>query len=382
MPQNEQRKQGAELEMANRLNAIARLLSAGGTDSARIESVGKAIAEEVGADAAVLYLRSVIRGAAPIVLSYHLSDYALEQMRSGALREWMEGFVTIVAVAGRTREAPLEGGFFERHEGLKWAASFPVWSAGNVNGVLILAWKQAQPLSLPNRTFCEAVASLIGLAVRHEAILERGAELAVARERARIARDIHDSVTQSITAIVLNLQAATRSAGTTSKARSSAIEASIEVARSALVDLRHSIWNLRAGEGSQKSLSESIEEAGAMLVASDVEFEVQIHGPTEKLLGEVRAALLSIARESLNNAYRHAHASRVEVLVNVRPEGVAMGITDDGVGAAEQPGPTSFGISGMRERAVALGGTVHIHTVPGLGTRVECEIPFDRCESV
>lgn len=375
-------EQSAELEMASRLNAVARLLSAAGTDYARIESVGKALAEKVGADAAVLYLRSVIRGAAPIVLSYHLSDYALDQMRTGPLRERMEGFVSIVAVAGRTREAPLDGSFFDIHEGLKWAASFPVWSAGKVNGVLILAWKEGQPLSAANRTFCEAVASLIGVAVRHEAVLERGRELAVLRERARIARDIHDSVTQSITAIVLNLQAATRSAGKVSSARSSAIEASIEVARSALVELRRSIWNLRAGEGSQKSLSESIEEAGAVLATSGVEFDVQIHGPTEKLPGEVRAGLLSIARESLNNAHRHAGATRVEVLVNVTATGVVMGITDNGVGATEPPGPTSFGISGMRERAGALGGTVGIFAVAGLGTRVECELPFDGFPSV
>ncbi len=193
------------------LGELAKILSAAGSERARIEEAVGTLATLMDADAAVFYQRSIVRGAAPLVYAHGLTPYTIEQLTTNDLQVRMEAFVNLVAVAGNVREAPiLDDAYFAREEGLHWAASFPVRSVGHVAGVLILGWKRPAPLDMEATAVCEAAANLIGSAIRSDVELERGTELAVLRERARIARDIHDSVTQSITAIVLNLEAAGR----------------------------------------------------------------------------------------------------------------------------------------------------------------------------
>lgn len=360
------------------LGAVARLLSSAASDKTRIEESVRFLALSMGAEAAVFYQRSTVRGAAPLIHAFQLTPYTVEQMTHGLLRSRMEAFISIMAVAEAVREADLIGTFFEGEEGLKWAASFPVWSADHVAGVVIIAWRHRNPLGPEEEALCQAVANLIGIAVRPDVVLERGTELAVLRERARMARDIHDSVTQSITAIVLNLEAATRGPVRMPPATRSAVEASIDVARASLVELRRSIWNLRASAGRVKSLSESLVAVAAPLDSAGITFDVQVHGAADRLSDELTAALLSIAREALNNVVRHSRATRVEILVNVTDDSVVLGVTDNGVGATEPPGPACFGIFGMRERAAAFGGSLILEAVTGLGTRVECVLPFRR----
>lgn len=369
----------ARTTAASALGEIARLLSLGGSERSRIEQTVRCLAGIVGADAAVFYRRSTVRGAAPLVYTYSLSPYTIEQLTGGELQVTMEAFVNLVAVAGHVRQAPIaETAYFAREEGLRWASSFPVWSVEHVAGVLVLAWKRRnRPLGEEHTAICEATASLIGAAIRSDVELERGTELAVLRERARIARDIHDSVTQSITAIVLNLEAASRVDRRKPRATRTAIEESLTVARAALVELRRSIWNLRVGAGAVRSIAESLTAVTTPLQAAGIACDIQVHGSTERLSDDIIAALLSIARESLTNVLRHSGAARAEVLVNIDDDRVVMAITDNGIGAIEPPGPGSFGISGMRERAGSFGGELSVHAVAGLGTRVECMIPLE-----
>jgi signal transduction histidine kinase len=362
---------------ATALGDIARILSSASSERARIEEAVGALAAYVNADAAVFYQRSIVRGAAPLVYAHSLTPYTLEQMSGGDLQVRMEAFVNLVAVAGNVREAPIvDDAYFAREEGLRWAASFPVWSVGHVAGVLIFAWRCQSPMNAEATAVSEAAASLIGTAIRSDVELERGTELAVLRERARIARDIHDSVTQSVTAIVLNLEAAGRGDREISEATKTGIEASLSVARAALIELRRSIWNLRLGVGKVQSIAELLNAVTGSLQAAGIACDIQVHGSADSLSDELVAGLLSIARESLTNVLRHAGAARAEVLVNIGDDSVVMAITDNGIGATLPPGPASFGISGMRERAASFGGEVTIHAVAGLGTRVECVLPL------
>ena len=372
-------RSGGGLWAAGALGELARIFSRAGSERSRIEEAVGTLAGLLDADAAVFYQRSLVRGAAPLVYPPSLSPYPAEQMTSHDLQVKMEAFVNLVAVGGHVREAPIvDDAYFAREEGLHWAASFPTWSVGHVAGGLILAWKRPSPLGAESTAVCQAAASMIGSAIRSDVELERGTELAVLRERARIARDIHDSVTQSITAIVLNLEAAGRGNHDISDSTKSGIEASLSVARAALMELRRSIWNLRVGAGKVRSISEALDAATGPLRTAGISCEVQVHGSADILSDELVAALLSIARESLSNILRHAGADRAEVLLNVGDESVVMAITDNGVGATLPPGPGSFGIFGMRERAASFGGDITIHSVAGLGTRVECVLPLSK----
>ena len=98
----------ARTTAASALGEIARVLSSSGSQRARIEQTVRCLAGIVGADAAVFYQRSVVRGAAPLVYTYSLTPYTIEQMTGGELQETMEAFVNLVAVAGHVRQAPIE----------------------------------------------------------------------------------------------------------------------------------------------------------------------------------------------------------------------------------------------------------------------------------
>ena len=367
------------LSAASTLGALARILSAAGSERARIEEAVGTLATLMEADAAVFYQRSIVRGAAPLVYAHSLSPYTVEQMTGHDLQVRMEAFVNLVAVAGHVREAPiLDDAYFAREEGLHWAASFPVWSVGHVAGVLILAWKRPSPLDIEATAVCEAAARLLGAATRPVVHLAGAPYGAGPRHRAPLPRHTHDSVTQSITAIVLNLEAAGRGDRDISDSTRTGIDASLSVARAALIELRRSIWNLRLGAGKVQSISEALNAVTGSLQSAGIACDIQVHGSADTLSDDLVAALLSIARESLSNVLRHAGADRAEVLVNIGEDSVVMAITDNGVGATLPPGPGSFGISGMRERAASFGGDITIHSVAGLGTRVECALPLLR----
>jgi len=250
---------------------------------------------------------------------------------------------------------------------------------GQVAGVLILAWRTPAPaMSDEEEAVCEAAASLIGAAIRAGVEVERGTEVAILRERARMARDIHDSVTQSITAIVLNLEAASRAEWRMPRSARLAIEGSLDVARAALVELRRSIWDLRMSDGIAQSMSERLTALAAPVLAAGIAIDVEVHGVSTNLPEDALATLASIAREALNNVLKHSAATRVELLVNIGQDQLTLAVTDNGVGATGPPGPGCFGISGMRERATSLGGTLAFSGIRGAGTRVECTLPFAR----
>lgn len=369
------------LSAARALGTIGNALSSASSEHARVEQAVRILAGIVSSDAAVFYQRSTVRGAAPLLYAHSLSPYTTEQLtRGGGPAQLLESFVNIVAVDGHVRHAEIPTDtYFAREEGLHWASSFPVRSVGQVAGVLILAWRTPAPaMSDEEEAVCEAAASLIGAAIRAGVEVERGTEAAILRERARMARDIHDSVTQSITAIVLNLEAASRAEWRMPRSARLAIEESLAVARAALVDLRRSIWDLRMSDGIAQSMSERLTALAVPVLAAGIAIDVEVHGVSTNLPEDALATLASIAREALNNVLKHSAATRVELLVNIGQDQLTLAVTDNGVGATAPPGPGCFGISGMRERATSLGGTLAISGIRGAGTRLECTLPFAR----
>lgn len=362
--------------LARELGTIARQLSSTASPQKRIADAVGHLAEVLGAQAAVVYQRSLVSGATPLIYSRGLSAETVGSMTTGSLAPRLEAFVNVVAVAGRWRRSHLAGSLFDQNEGLRMAASFPVWSAGRVAGLLILAWQVENELSDDELVLSETAATLLGVALRDEQLTERGAERAVLRERSRLARDIHDSVTQSLTAVVLNLEAAKRELPRTTKP-ALAIDSAISLARASLRDLRRSIWNLRAEVNRTRSLAESMEESAAPLRAAGINCAIEVHGSSDNLAEELLAAAMSIAREALANVLRHSRAQRAEVTIHISETQLSLSVTDDGVGVVDLPNPGSFGIVGMQERATGLGGMVRVTTFPGHGTRVECVLPND-----
>lgn len=208
-------------------------------------------------------------------------------------------------------------------------------------------------------------------------------------ERARLAREIHDGVSQRLAGLGFHLSAAASLCGSADPQTRAAVREALAVARRlaclAGAETRAAIRNLRPAVlddlGLDAALASLSREAGQTPNGPDV--TVSVTGEFDQVLpGHVQTALYRIAQECLGNAVRHAHASTVHVHLDYGTTWVHLKVEDDGGGfildgdRAVAGRPDSFGLRGMRERAELLGGSLELASHPGFGTTIQVSIPL------
>lgn len=229
----------------------------------------------------------------------------------------------------------------------------------------------------------QSLADQAMLAVAITQQLEQQRANATLEERNRLAREIHDTVAQSLTALVMQVEMAeTLLAEGDFKTVGAVLESARNQSRRALEDTRRAVQGLPPPALEQQSLTDAIaEEARQFGVETGIETPFLLNGEAEPLTNEQQMAILRIAQEALNNVRKHAAASRVRVGLQFAADAVVLLVEDDGVGfdvaVRSVPGPSGgYGVFGMNERARLLGGEVQIDSTPGWGTRVRAAIPY------
>ena len=193
-------------------------------------------------------------------------------------------------------------------------------------------------------------------------------------ERRRIARDMHDQFGERLTALSLRI-ALLRDACGERADLANHVTALTEIAERLDRDVDQLVWELRPTAlddlGLRAALANYIQEWSER---SGIAAELHTSGLLdERLASEVETALYRIAQEALNNAAKHSRASRVEVILERRPDCVLLILEDDGVGFAETEGGKArqgYGLVGMRERATLVGASLEIESTPGRGTTI------------
>jgi signal transduction histidine kinase len=206
---------------------------------------------------------------------------------------------------------------------------------------------------------------------------------AVLEERTRLAREIHDTLAQQLTGIVLELEAADTllNRGSEGRARSSVGKAR-ELARGALQEARRSVWNLRPAPLSATGLVAAIGhevEAWEERTGIPARFKARAVPQHPSLSPTAEVALLRIGQEALSNAARHGHPEHVDVELRAHRQEMVLSVSDDGIGfdpAASAPREDCFGLDGMAERARNAGGTLTVVSSPGRGTTVTTRLPL------
>ena len=202
---------------------------------------------------------------------------------------------------------------------------------------------------------------------------------AILNERARIARDLHDSVSQTLYAISLS---ASRGLSLLEQDQRPDVQHVIDdvlrLANSGQTELRALLINMRSDASASAGLTESLKTLVADVSRrSHVDVRLSLGGERQAdLPGSTRQALLMICREALHNVLRHSKADRVDIVLEVGAVSVVLLITDNGRGfdpAANRPG--HFGLQSMRERAAAIGGTLDLTSAEGVGTQVRVCLP-------
>jgi signal transduction histidine kinase/ligand-binding sensor domain-containing protein len=201
----------------------------------------------------------------------------------------------------------------------------------------------------------------------------------VLAERARLAREVHDTLAQGFVGIGSQLDVVDMCLPKEAEAARNAVGLTRRMARHSLTEARRSLMDLRDENAERDDLGAALRQGAPLWSAgSGVPVEVAIKGDTPRLPEKAAHHLLRIAQEGVANAVKHARPGRIDISLDVGADRVQLCIEDDGIGfqaANSRSSDGHFGLMGMRERAQALGGTLRVESQPGKGTRLEVIAP-------
>ncbi|HZW03488.1 MAG TPA: sensor histidine kinase [Anaerolineaceae bacterium] len=199
-------------------------------------------------------------------------------------------------------------------------------------------------------------------------------ELAIAQERNRLAREIHDGLGHYLTAVNIQIKAAQAMIDQDPALARNALTNAQQMTQDALADVRRSISSLRTDPATERPLSETITRLLTELRTADIQTHFTLTGAPRALPQPVEFTCYRAVQESLTNIRKHANARHVQVCLEYRPDAVRLTVEDDGVGAADTE-TGGYGLVGLRERVALHGGQLAIETGPGRGFRLQIEIP-------
>jgi signal transduction histidine kinase len=257
----------------------------------------------------------------------------------------------------------------------------PVVASGRVLAVLNLESRRVGAFTEEDTAALKTAADVLANAIENARLYQRAQEAAVLEERSRLARDLHDSISQQLFSMTLTAQAARAQLEKNPARTATQLERLQETASAALAEMRALIFQLRPPGLSEQGLIATLQQHVAMLRRREgLTIDLFVTGEERDARG-IEQAMYRIAQEALNNVVKHAGACQVEVSLDLRPDQVVMSIVDDGRGfepAAESNGNGNgrhLGLVSMRERAAELGGQLELLAVPGKGTHIKVVVP-------
>lgn len=202
---------------------------------------------------------------------------------------------------------------------------------------------------------------------------------AILSERNRVAREIHDTLSQGLGAISVHLELARRYAGEISAQARQHLATAHKLARDSLAEARVSIWNMRSHVLERSDLADALDDILKRLAGgTSAEPAMRVEGVRRRLPPVVENNLLRIGQEAITNAVKHAQATHITVTLAFERRSVRLVVEDDGVGfspvvpvTAEQ---RSFGLIGMRERVKLLNGRIEVRSAPGEGACIAVDV--------
>ena len=211
----------------------------------------------------------------------------------------------------------------------------------------------------------------VGVAIERARLAEQGSVLARADERTRLAREIHDTLAQGLTAIALQIETAVQHVGRDPQRVRERLEKALATARASLEEARRSVTNLRAGALAGKPLEQALAAMVREFTSeSGIRVTLERRGKCALAL-PVEAELFRIAEQALANVRQHARAKGVHVSLVCTARRTTLSIEDDGVGFdVRRVSAQRHGIEGMRERARIAGGSLRITSRRGKGTKI------------
>ncbi|HSD39506.1 MAG TPA: PAS domain-containing protein [Rhodocyclaceae bacterium] len=254
----------------------------------------------------------------------------------------------------------------------------PMFSGGELEGAIGIRFVGSREFRTEEVDIAQALANQAMLAIQLARLSAESRDAAVMAERNRMARDIHDTLAQGFTGVIVQLEAASEARSKNLPAEADMhLQRASELARESLNEARRSVRALRPLALEDKDLGSALDglltrmTAGTMLKA-----EFSVTGPVRKLPPEWEDNLLRVSQEVLTNALRHASASHFLVSLTFAEGTLSLILRDDGQGFDPVGLHDGFGLVGIRERVNVMGGAMKIESEPGTGTKISIDLPF------
>ncbi|MBN1375602.1 MAG: GAF domain-containing protein [Dehalococcoidia bacterium] len=258
----------------------------------------------------------------------------------------------------------------------------PVKMGGRVLGVLDIESIEIDGFDEADVFTAQTLADQLAVAIENARLYQETRQMAVTEERNRMAREIHDTLAQGFTGIILQLEATEQALGDTSEDVQKHLNQARSLARKSLQEARRSVWNLSPQALEQLRIDEAIKhEIDRFKQDHDVEASFTIYGEKRDIPPEMGTAIFRICQESLTNIAKHAQATQVEVTLNYDSANVELAIKDNGIGFDLEPDGKvgkggGFGLISMRERAIGQKGKFEVQSEKGEGTLIKVSLPL------
>lgn len=289
-----------------------------------------------------------------------------------------EGIISIVAATGEpiivedTHQDSRVATRITEPEGIRSVMHFPIKIGGQVYGVFSADYSQPRGFGEDEQRLFSALAQRAASAIQNAQLYEAAQELAVVKERSRLARDLHDAVTQTLFSASLIAEVLPRIWERDTEQGQQRLAELRELTRGALAEMRTLLLELRPTALIEADLGELLRQLAESITGrARVPVNVKIQGECE-LPPDVKVAIYRIAQEALNNVAKHSMADTVEVNLHCEPGRIEMQIIDDGQGFnPSETSAESLGLGIMRERAEVIDAQLNIMSEIGEGTTIE-----------
>ncbi len=260
-------------------------------------------------------------------------------------------------------------------DGIVSTVDVPIRSAGGVRGWFGLAYTRKHAASADETRLFQALADRAAVAIDNAALYERAQQAASLEERQRLARELHDSVSQALYGIALGARTAKTLLQRDPSKAAEPVDYVLSLAEAGLTEMRALIFELRPESLETEGLVAALQK---QIAATQARYGIDV---TSTMCDEpevpldVKEAVYRITQEALHNVVKHARATEASVTLACTASAIDVAVSDNG-GGFDTSGtfPGHIGLRSMRERAAKIGGTIEIESAPGSGTTVRARL--------
>lgn len=255
----------------------------------------------------------------------------------------------------------------------------PTLVGGRVKGFIGIRHGDRPPYRPEEIELAQALAHQAMLAIQLNEFAEQSRQSAILEERNRMARDIHDTLAQGFTGVIVQLEAADDAISCCRRKEANEhLQRASELARRSLTEARRSVRALRPQALQQENFWEALRGIIKTTTAgTTVHTTFTVTGELRDLPHHWQENLLHIGQEALTNALKYAHSRNFETLLSFNRNELRLEFHDDGDGFELEEEHDGFGLAGMRERSEQMGGTLNIISARGKGTKIAVTLPYN-----